>query len=211
MTINRGDVTVYIVDDEYPVRDSLSMLIQTEGLTTKSYDSALEFLKNYQPEQPACLVLDVSMPEMDGIELQHELKENNINIPTIFISGHGDVPMTAKAFREGAVDFFEKPFNDQLLLQRINETVSKVIDAWQERCKKQQIKQCYASLTEREKEVMKLIVSNHSNKQAARILGISNRTVDVHRAHVMEKMEAESLSDLIVKAIVCGILYEDND
>lgn len=206
MILNREDITVYIVDDEYPVRDALSMLIKSEGLDVKSYDSALDFLQNYEPGQPGCLVLDVRMPHMDGLELQQELTRRNIDIPIIFMSGHGDIPITAKAFRAGAIDFIEKPFDNKLLLDRINETIDKILATWQEHSEKHRIQHCYKRLTEREKEVMKLIVTSHSNKQAAKVLKISNRTVDVHRAHLMEKMHAQSLSDLIIKAMACEIL-----
>jgi FixJ family two-component response regulator len=206
MILNREDITVYIVDDEYPVRDALSMLIKSEGLDVKSYDSALDFLQHYEPGQPGCLVLDVRMPQMDGLELQQELTRRNIDIPIIFMSGHGDIPITAKVFRAGAIDFIEKPFDNKLLLDRINETIDNILAIWQEHSEKYRIQHCYTRLTDREKEVMKLIVTSHSNKQAAKVLEISNRTVDVHRAHLMEKMHAYSLSDLIVKAIACEIL-----
>jgi FixJ family two-component response regulator len=206
MILNREDITVYIVDDEYPVRDALSMLIKSEGLDVKSYDSALDFLQHYEPGQPGCLVLDVRMPQMDGLELQQELTRRNIDIPIIFMSGHGDIPITAKVFRAGAIDFIEKPFDNKLLLDRINETIDNILAIWQEHSEKHRIQHCYMRLTDREKEVMKLIVTSHSNKQAAKVLEISNRTVDVHRAHLMEKMHAYSLSDLIVKAIACEIL-----
>lgn len=206
MGIKREEITVYVVDDEYPVRDALSMLIKSEGLTVKSYNSALAFLDDYKPDQPSCLVLDVKMPHMNGIELQQELSKKNIDIPIIFMSGHSDIPLIAKAFKGGAVDFIEKPFDDKLLLDRIYEVTDKVMVNWEERSKKHRIQRCYAHLTEREKEVMKLVVNNHSNKETAKILGISNRTVDVHRAHLIEKMQADSFSDLIVKAMACDVL-----
>ncbi len=206
MQLNKEDIKVYIVDDEFAIRDALSMLIISEGLSVQCFDSAHAFLKECNPDQPGCLVLDVKMPEMDGIELQKELTNRNIDMPIIFISGHGSVPITASAFRGGAVDFIEKPFDPELLFKRINEAISMLVQTWNKRSKKHRVQYCYGNLTEREKEVMKLVANNHSNKEAARILGISNRTVDVHRAHVMEKMSAESLSDLIVKAIDCEIL-----
>lgn len=206
MILSREDITVYIVDDEYPVRDALSMLIKSEGLEVQSYASAFDFLQHYKPGQPSCLVLDIRMPQLDGLELQQKLTKRNIDIPVIFISGHGDIPITAKAFRAGAVDFIEKPFDNKLLLTRINETIDIILATWQEQNEKYRIQYCYTRLTEREKEVMKLIVTSHSNKQAAKVLEISNRTVDVHRAHLMEKMHAQSLSDLIVKAMACEIL-----
>lgn len=206
MPFTKQDVTVFIVDDEFPIRDSLTMLIESAGLTVKSYDSALTFLDHFDPEQPGCLILDVRMPLMDGLELQEELGKRNIDIPIIFISGHGDIPVSAKAFRAGAVDFIEKPFENEILLKRLNEAIDQLVKTWDKCHHNREILQRYAHLTSREKDVMKLIANNRSNKQAARELGISNRTVDVHRAHIMEKMQADGLSELIVMAIACELI-----
>ncbi|NOR70104.1 MAG: response regulator [Methylomarinum sp.] len=205
MKINKQDVTIYVVDDEFPIRDSLGLLIESAGLKVKGYESALAFLESYDPEQPGCLVLDMRMPYMDGLELQEALVKTNSELPIIFISGHADIPVSSKAFRAGALDFIEKPFDNKILLERINEAVDSLLVNWSEVQKKRQIITLYEHLTDREKEVLKLIVNNHSTKQAAKKLGISNRTVDVHRAHIMEKMQADSLNTLVILAVTAGI------
>ena len=205
MKINKQDVTIYVVDDEFPIRDSLGLLIESVGLKVKGYESALAFLESYDPEQPGCLVLDMRMPYMDGLELQEALVKANSELPIIFISGHADIPVSSKAFRAGALDFIEKPFDNKILLERINEAVDSLLVNWSEVQKKRQIITLYEHLTDREKEVLKLIVNNHSTKQAAKKLGISNRTVDVHRAHIMEKMQADSLNTLVILAVTAGI------
>lgn len=205
MKINKQDVTIYVVDDEFPIRDSLGLLIESVGLKVKGYESALAFLESYDPEQPGCLVLDMRMPYMDGLELQEALVKANSELPIIFISGHADIPVSSKAFRAGALDFIEKPFDNKILLERINEAVDSLLVNWSEVQKKRQIITLYEHLTDREKEVLKLIVNNHSTKQAAKKLEISNRTVDVHRAHIMEKMQADSLNTLVILAVTAGI------
>ncbi len=206
MTIDKQNATVYVVDDEFFVRDSLQLLLESAGFTVSCFESAESFLENFRPGQPGCLILDVLMNVINGIELQEILINKGVEIPIIFISGHGDVTTSSKAFRAGAVDFFEKPFDNQLLLKRIDEAFQKQFENWEKLSLKREILQRFNTLTPREKEVMKLIITNSSNKEAAKILGISHRTVDIHRAHVMEKMQAESLSDLIVMAFTCGQL-----
>jgi len=204
--MNRQDITIFVVDDEFSIRDSLSQLIESTGLNVQSYDSALSFLERYDPAQPGCLVLDMCMPYMSGLELQDELVKRNSEIPIVFLSGHADIPVSSRAFRAGAVDFLEKPFDVEVLLERINEMVEQLVVTWPEVKKKRDIFEKYAHLTPREKEIFMLIVNNHSNKQTAKILGISNRTVDVHRAHIMEKMQADSLNTLIIMAMTAEIL-----
>ncbi|MDF1584012.1 MAG: response regulator [Methyloprofundus sp.] len=206
MKLNKQAVTIYIVDDEFSIRDSLSMLLELSGFKAESYESAQVFLEHFDPDQPGCLILDMRMPDMDGLELQEELVQRCSELPIIFISGHGDVPISAKAFKAGAVDFIEKPFDNQLLLARIDEVVDKLLLTWPTILKKKQILERYASLTSREKEIFLLIVHNNSSKEAAQNLKISNRTVDVHRAHIMRKMQADSLSTLIMMAVTGGIL-----
>ena len=203
MIDNSPSAIVYIVDDEFSIRDSLQLLLESVQLPVKCYDSAAKFLENYKSDQPGCLILDVLMPSMSGIELQDILVNNNINLPIIFISGHGDVTTSSKAFRAGAVDFFEKPFDNQALLSRINETLKKEMEQWEKNQLKSELLDRFKDLTPREKEVLKLIANSYSNKEAARVLGISHRTIDVHRAHIMEKMRADNLSDLIVMAMTC--------
>jgi len=198
MEINNSSALVYLVDDEFAVRDSLTLLIESTGQTIRSFESANDFLNNYSHEQPGCLILDVRMPAMSGLDLQEELYKKNISIPIIFISGHADISDSAKAFRAGAVDFLEKPFDNTLLLKRIEEAIQKDIEAREQIIKKHKIQKRLDHLTAREKEVLSLIVSSHSNKEAAAILNISNRTIDVHRAHIMEKMQAENLAELML-------------
>jgi FixJ family two-component response regulator len=190
MEINRQDITIFVVDDEFVIRDSLSLLIESAGLKVETYDSAITFLEQVDINQPGCLVLDMRIPDMDGLELQEELVKRNCTMPIIFMSGHADIEISSKAFRAGAIDFIEKPFDTKLLLQRIEEMVEQILLSWPENQKRQQLYQRYLLLTPREKEVFFLTVHNHSNKQAAKKLNISNRTIDVHRAHIMEKMQA---------------------
>lgn len=197
---------VYVVDDEFSVRDSLQLLLESAGFRVNCYETADAFLADFHPNQPGCLILDVLMSEINGLELQEILLKKAVELPIIFISGHGDVTTSSKAFRAGAIDFFEKPFDNQLLLKRIEEAFQKQFENWEKINRKREILDRYDKLTPREKEVMKLIIKNSTNKEAAKILGISHRTVDIHRAHVMEKMRAESLSDLIVMAITCDQL-----
>ncbi|MGR9053378.1 MAG: response regulator transcription factor [Gammaproteobacteria bacterium] len=197
---------VYIVDDEYSVRDSLQLLLESIGLTVMSFDSADAFLAGYTSEQPGCLILDVLMPGITGIELQGVMAENGIHLPIVFISGHGDVTTSSKAFRGGAADFFEKPFDNQALIKRIREVLTEDVWNWEKNKRKMELRERFENLTPREQEVLKLIVKSYSNKEAAKALGISHRTIDVHRAHIMEKMQAESLSDLIVMALTCEYL-----
>ncbi|MEQ1602653.1 MAG: response regulator [Methylophilaceae bacterium] len=188
---------IYLVDDEFFIRDSLSLLIESTGRMVKSFESAADFLDDYTPELPGCLILDVRMPGMDGLELQEKLNERNINIPIIFISGNADIPDSAKAFRAGALDFLEKPFDNRILLERIDEAIHKDIKSRAQTLEKQKIQDCYKRLTSREKEVLRLIIQSHSNKEAAEILNVSHRTIDAHRARVMEKMQAENAAALV--------------
>lgn len=209
MEVNNPSALVYLVDDEFAVRDSLTLLIESTGRAIKSFESANDFLNGYDPEQPGCLILDVRMPSMSGLELQEELSKREINIPIIFISGHADIPDSAKAFRAGAVDFLEKPFDNEILLKRIEEAIQKDIEPREQIIKKRQIQKRLDHLTTREKEVLSLIVSSHSNKEAAAILNISNRTIDVHRAHIMEKMQAENLAELMLMVMPFEIVPHD--
>ena len=198
MTSHAADTWVYLVDDEFSVRDSLALLIESTGQTVMSFESAEAFLDNYDPEHPGCLLLDVRMPFMSGLELQDELLSREIFIPIIFISGHAGIPDSAKAFRAGAVDFLEKPFDNETLLARIEEAIKKDIENREKRIENQRVKNCLKHLSVREQEVLRLMVKGHSNKEMAKILDISNRTVEAHRANVMNKMQAEGLAELMV-------------
>lgn len=188
------------------MRDSLTLLIESMGQAIKSFDCAADFLEGYNPKLPSCLLLDVRMPTMDGLELQEELARREIAIPIIFISGNADIPDSARAFRSGAVDFLEKPFDSTILLQRIEEAIKKDIAYRRKLIEKRKLQERLNYLTDREKEVLCLIVSSYSNKEAAKVLDISKRTIDIHRAHIMEKMQAENITDLILMAMQCEVL-----
>ena len=198
MVINKLHGIVYLVDDEFVMRDSLTLLIESTGLTVKSFESADSFLNHYDPEHPACLILDVRMPTMTGLELQDELIKRTINIPIIFISGNAEIPDSAKAFRAGAIDFLEKPFDHGVLLMRIEEALLKDIEFRAKITQDSTLQERINQLSLREKEVLSLVVSYHSNKEIGRILNLSNRTIDVHRAHIMKKMQAENFAELVI-------------
>jgi RNA polymerase sigma factor (sigma-70 family) len=192
-----NQATVFIVDDEEAVRDSLQWLLESSGLKVALFDSAEAFLQGYDPAQPGCLVVDVRMPGMSGLELQEKLTEQHYSIPVIFITGHGDVPMAVQAVKHGAADFLEKPFNDKELLQIVQRCLEQ---DQQQRAKQQQVDSTQsrlASLTPREREVMQLVVAGKLNKQIADQLNISIKTVEAHRAKVMEKAGAHSLAELV--------------
>jgi len=197
---------VYLVDDDYSVRDSLSLLIESTGQAVRCFESADEFLNNFDTEQAGCLILDVRMPNMTGLELQEEMARRNFSIPIIFISGHADIPDSSKAFRAGAVDYMEKPFDSNILLTRMQEAIQKDLDTRVHSAEIRKLKKRLGQLTPRELEVMVLIVKGLSNKQAAKQLVVSNRTIDVHRSKIMEKMEAADLAELTVMAMHCGLI-----
>jgi two-component system response regulator FixJ len=209
MSINKPGTLVYLVDDEFSVRDSLALLIESTGQSVRSFESAEAFLNNYDPEQPGCLLLDVRMPSMSGLELQGELLKREIFIPIIFISGHAGIPDSAKAFRAGAVDFLEKPFDNEILLERIDEAIKKDIASREQFIEHREIQNRLDHLTLREQEVLSLIVRGHSNKEIAKILDISNRTVEAHRASIMEKMQVKSLAELMVLATHSEMLNDN--
>ncbi len=191
------DITVFIVDDDEEVRDALQLLMQSIGLNAKTYDSAQSYLDNFDANSPGCLVLDVRMKGMSGLALQSHLSSFDLHPPIIIITGHGDISMAVQAVQAGAVDFLEKPFNEQSLLESIYKAIE--IDAEQRgvACKKAEIQERIERLTQREKEVMEEVVAGKRNKVIAYDLNISQSTVEAHRAKVMEKMEASSLSDLM--------------
>lgn len=199
------DATVFLVDDDRNVRDALSLFLESSGLQVRAYPSAQAFLEQYNSQHPGCLVLDIRMPGMSGMELQQELIKRHIDIPIIFLTGHGDIPMSVKALKAGAIDFIEKPFNDEVLLNRIREATAKDAQTRMFNVQKSKILACYVRLTRREKEVMRFVISGHSNKEIARELGISHRTIDVHRARIMGKMQANSLSELVSMTTLYGL------
>ena len=197
MELTTQAALVYLVDDDPDIRDSLSLWGESLGLNIKSFASAPAFLDQYSPEHPACLILDVVMPLMSGLELQEELAKRNIQIPIIFISGNAKVADSSKAFRAGAVDFIEKPYDLKLLLSRIHEALKQQIEYRSQQLENEQNQAFFACLTSREKQVLELIVHNHSSKEAAHILAISNRTVEAHRAKIMSKLKAKNITELV--------------
>ena len=190
------DALVFIVDDDEAVRQSTAWLIESIGLKVQTFISADEFLENYNNES-GCIVMDVRMPGMSGLEAQEELKERDINLPLIFITGHGDVPMAVRALKRGAFDFIEKPFNDQLLLDAVQRGLKQDSEARESLIQNESIDRRIASLTPREHEVMLRVTEGKPNKVIAHELNVSIKTVEVHRARMMEKMEASSVAELV--------------
>lgn len=188
---------VFVVDDDDSVRKALTRLIQSVGIKVECFASAEAFLLRQRYEGPCCLVLDIRMPGLSGLELQENLTKANLTLPIIFITGHGTIPMGVRAIKAGAIDFLEKPFEDQALLDLIKHAFECDRRAKQEHAEKRGILQRFESLTPREQEILALMVTGKLNKQIATQLNISEQTVKFHRAHVMEKMQAESLTDLV--------------
>ncbi len=191
------DPTVFIVDDDAAVRDSLRFLLRSVGLRSETFSSAIDFLEDHDPKRPGCLILDVRMPGMSGLELHERLRAVGSILPIIFLTAHGDVPMAVEAVKAGAVDFLQKPFRDQDLLDRIQEAINANAQARKESTDRDEIRSRIESLTPREREVMELVVAGKANKVIALNLGVSQRTVEIHRARVMKKMRARSLSGLV--------------
>lgn len=189
--------TVYVVDDDDAVRDALEMLLKSVGLTSATFSSPQEFLQAYSQEMNGCLVLDIRMPGMSGMELQQRLNDQHSILPVIFITGHGDVPMAVEAMQQGAVDFVQKPFRDQELLDRINKALEKNAADNALLRQEHEIRTRIAELTKRELEVMRAVCNGHANKVIALDLGVSQRTVEIHRARAMEKMGARSVAHLV--------------
>jgi FixJ family two-component response regulator len=189
--------SVFVVDDDDAVRDSLRLLLKSAGMACEVFSSAQEFLSSYEPAQPGCLVLDVRMPGMSGLEMQHELNLRGAMIPVIFITGHGDIPMAVEAMQHGAFDFLQKPFRDQELLDRVQRALARDTDNCARLRHTDKIRERLATLSPREREVLDLVTQGKGNKMVAGDLGVSQRTVEIHRAHVMQKMEAGSLAELV--------------
>jgi two-component system, LuxR family, response regulator FixJ len=191
------DPTVFVVDDDPAMRESLRWLIESVNVGVETYATAQDFLAVYDPDRPGCLVLDVRMPGMGGLDLQAELARREIEIPIIIITGYAEVPTAVRALKAGALDFIEKPFSDQLLLDRIQQAIASDRQARARRFERAALAARVAQLTPREREVMQLVVAGSSNREIAAELGLSVKTVEVHRARVMEKMKVDSLADLV--------------
>jgi FixJ family two-component response regulator len=195
--MDTSHLIVFIIDDDEAVRDALAELVVSVSRKVETFASAPAFLQAYDPDKGGCLVLDIRMPVMSGLELQTVLNERGIDLPIIFITGHGDVPMAVDAMQQGAFDFIQKPFRDQDLLERINRALDTFQQLRRERMERHRILQRIEQLTPREREVMEQVVMGKANKVIALDLSISQRTVEIHRARVMEKMQASTLAALI--------------
>ena len=191
---------VFVVDDDVSVRESLEALIRQAGWRPQTFASAQEFLAHTHGLAPSCLVLDVSLPDLNGLELQSRIAAGRIDMPIIFITGHGDVPMTVRAMKAGAVDFLTKPFGDDALLAAVEAAIARSETLLKQEVQKQSLRDRYASLSRREQEVMALVVTGLMNKQIGGKLGISEITVKAHRGQVMRKMQARSVADLVKMA-----------
>ena len=200
-----ADALVFVVDDDAPMRESLQNLLRSVGLRVEAFASAQEFLHSTRPDVPGCLVLDVRLPGLSGLELQQRLAEADIEIPIIFITGHGDIPMSVRAMKAGAVEFLTKPFRDQELLDAIQQALARDRHARDQRAEIAALRRRFDSLTPRQRDVMALVVAGLLNKQIAGELGTSEASVKVHRQHVMAKMGAGSLAALVRMADRLGI------
>ena len=192
-----SDTTVFIVDDDPASRDPLRWLLESVELKVVSFASAAEFLDGYDPRTPGCLILDVRLRGMSGLDLQAELNRRGLAVATIFLTGHADVPMAVRAMKNGALDFLEKPFNDQMLLDRVQQAIERDRNARAREAEREEQQRRLEALTPREREVMELLVEGKANKEVADVLGLSVRTVEGHRARLMEKLGVNSLADLV--------------
>jgi FixJ family two-component response regulator len=200
-----AEAMVFVVDDDVGTRESLKNLIRSVGLRVETFASAQDFLRSTRPDVPGCLVLDVRLPGLSGLDLQKRMTEAEMEIPIVFITGHGDIPMSVRAMKAGAVEFLTKPFRDQELLDAIQQAVERDRNARRQRAEIEELRSRYRLLTPREREVMALVVTGLLNKQIAGELGTSEASVKVHRQHVMEKMRAGSLAALVRMADRVGV------
>jgi FixJ family two-component response regulator len=202
--VTSDDATVFLVDDDHAVRDALELLLESASFKTASFESAQAFLDAYSHDEAGCLVLDIRMPDMTGMELQDALVAKEITLPIIFLTGHGNVSMSARAFRTGAVDFMEKPFDESALLDRIREAIQLDRTNRETNARRENARAQLSTLTQREHQVMLLVVAGKVNKEIATELNLSHRTVEIHRGRVMEKTGTRSLTKLIELAIASG-------
>ena len=200
-----AEAMVFVVDDDVGTRESLKNLIRSVGLRVEAFASAQDFLRSTRPDVPGCLVLDVRLPGLSGLDLQKRMAEVELEIPIVFITGHGDIPMSVRAMKAGAVEFLTKPFRDQELLDAIQQALERDRNAREQRAEIEELRSRYRLLTPREREVMALVVTGLLNKQIAGELGTSEASVKVHRQHVMEKMRAGSLAALVRMADRVGV------
>jgi two-component system, LuxR family, response regulator FixJ len=197
---------VHIVDDDEGLRESLAFLLHSASLEVRSFESAKAFLDKLPQAMPGCVITDVRMPDMSGIELLRRLKELKISVPVIVITGHGDIPLAVEAMKMGAADFFEKPFDDALLIASVRAALLQREDQTKRGAERAEIEHCISSLSPREKDVLAGLIEGRANKQIAFDLGISPRTVEIYRANLMNKMQADSLSDLVRMALISEML-----
>ena len=202
---NAEDPIVFVVDDDLSVRDSLSNLFRSVGLRTAAFGSAHEFLQHKLPDVPSCLILDIRLPRLSGLDFQAELAKADIHIPIIFMTGHGDIPMTVRAMKAGAVEFLTKPFRDQDMLDAVTTAIERDRTRRNEARALANMRAAFATLTPRERQIMSLVTAGLMNKQVAAEIGVAEITVKIHRGHIMRKMAAKSLPDLVRMAQILGI------
>ena len=206
MNPNKDAQTVFVIDDDTDVRDSLKWLLESVGLNVQSYENALAFFEGFDARSSGCIVMDVRMPGLSGINAQKKLSEYNIELPVIMISAHGNVDMAVTALTQGAITFIEKPFDDQVLIDHVHNALEKDRARFAQRRSQSRIRERYDNLTRRERQVLELIVKGLSNQDAADELGINRKTVEGHRANMMAKMKVDSFAELVQVAIALGLV-----
>ena len=207
--MKEADSVVFIIDDDPLYRASAERLVRSVGFNVQGFDSARDFLSSRRPDVPSCLVLDVRLPGLSGLDLQRELAEAGVHIPIIFVTGHGDIPMSVQAMKAGAVEFLTKPFRDQVLLDAIRQAIGRDQVARRQHARDLDFRRRYESLGPREREVFKCVVSGMLNKQIADELGATERTIKFHRGHIMQKMQVKSVAELVRIAEALGIAAKE--